>query len=924
MYEVRTSGAAESGATGLTTSGTTAAGVVSANITGLTDATTYYVYVKSNCGSGDYSTWTSAYSFVTSSVSAPTALAADPVGSTSFTAIWNTVPGASGGYLLDVSTSTTFGTSGVSATLSEGFINGTTAPSGWTFTSISGTYTTSGNYGASSPSIRFDASNDRVQTSTLSGAATSLSFWIKGQGATGSYLLVEGYNGSTWSTIDNILLTFITSGTTKTYTSVTSPALPSNLVQFRFTYTAGNGNLAFDDVSIIYNSFTPSFVTDYNSKAIAGQSTTSSAVNTNLASNTNYYYRLRAVGGKSTSANSTPTITVVTLATLSTTAASGISTSGASTGGTIDVGGGADVTARGVCYGTSANPTTSDLHTSNSTGTGSFTSTLSGLSPNTTYHIRAYAINGGGTNYGNDLTFTTSASATSTFSGTGNWTTGTWSNGLPGSNTNVTISGSVIVNDVVECNDLTIDPSGSVTVSSGQGLIVDGNFLIQSTAAGTGSFIGNAADYTITGTKTVQRFLTKYNSASDNMFHFLSSPVAAQAIRPTFVANSPASDVDFYSWKESTNMWINTRAAVNTWNSLFEDNFAVGKGYMVAYPADITKNFIGTLNTGDKSPTLTYTSGQGDGWNLAGNPYPSAIDWDNVDVTQYANLDNAVYVYDNASQTYKSWVTNAGSLTDGIIPAMQGFYVKASAASPTLTLTNGDRVHGGATYYKSTKAVTNLLSLKIEGNNRSDETFVRFTNDATTGFDGQWDAYKLMGGTSVPNLYTTTGDTKYSVNSLPERSLTEPVPLAVAVGANTTYTLTLTGNTILTPTYITLEDLKTGVSQRLDKNPAYTFTANTTDNAGRFLLHFLNATSIPDPARANAFTVRSNDGIISINTIQSLTGKVVVSDMVGRTIARAALVAGSPTRINLNGKPGIYVVSVISSNGISSQKVMIY
>lgn len=133
--------------------------------------------------------------------------------------------------------------------LSEGFSSGTTAPSGWTFTTIGNTYITGGNYGAASPSLQMDATNDRVETPSVSNAA-ELKFWIKGQGATGSYLLIEGYNGSTWSTIDNILLTSVTTGTTKTYNSSSSPALAAGFVKFRFTYTKSSGNLSFDDVEV--------------------------------------------------------------------------------------------------------------------------------------------------------------------------------------------------------------------------------------------------------------------------------------------------------------------------------------------------------------------------------------------------------------------------------------------------------------------------------------------------------------------------------------------------------------------------------------------------------------------------------------------------------------------------------------------------
>ncbi len=70
QYEVRTSGAAGSGAIGLVTSNTTAAGVISANNTGLSASTPYSVYVRSFCGGSDYSVWTAAYNFSTTQVPA--------------------------------------------------------------------------------------------------------------------------------------------------------------------------------------------------------------------------------------------------------------------------------------------------------------------------------------------------------------------------------------------------------------------------------------------------------------------------------------------------------------------------------------------------------------------------------------------------------------------------------------------------------------------------------------------------------------------------------------------------------------------------------------------------------------------------------------------------------------------------------------
>lgn len=98
-----------------------------------------------------------------------------------------------------------------------------------------------------------------------------------------------------------------------------------------------------------------------------------------------------------------------TAPTVTTTSASAITSTSATASGNVTSDGGQSVTSRGTCYATSSNPTTPC--TSNGTGTGSFSSSLTGLNPSTLYHIRAFATNSVGTSYGSDLTFTTSASA---------------------------------------------------------------------------------------------------------------------------------------------------------------------------------------------------------------------------------------------------------------------------------------------------------------------------------------------------------------------------------------------------------------------------------------------------------------------------------------------------------------------------------
>lgn len=97
-----------------------------------------------------------------------------------------------------------------------------------------------------------------------------------------------------------------------------------------------------------------------------------------------------------------------TVPAVATAALANITSNSATGGGNVTSDGGASITARGVCWSTSANPTTSNSTTTDGSGTGSFTSAITGLSSGTLYHVKAYAVNSVGTAYGNDLTFTTS------------------------------------------------------------------------------------------------------------------------------------------------------------------------------------------------------------------------------------------------------------------------------------------------------------------------------------------------------------------------------------------------------------------------------------------------------------------------------------------------------------------------------------
>ncbi len=134
---------------------------------------------------------------------------------------------------------------------------------------------------------------------------------------------------------------------------------------------------------------------------------------TGLTPGTNYFARAYATSTAGTSYGTDvqfTTLATPTAPTVTTATPSAITATTATSGGNVTSDGGSSVTARGVCYGTADAPAiggTGVVCTTDGTGTGSFTSSLTGLTASTSYHIRAYATNANGTAYGSDLTFKT-------------------------------------------------------------------------------------------------------------------------------------------------------------------------------------------------------------------------------------------------------------------------------------------------------------------------------------------------------------------------------------------------------------------------------------------------------------------------------------------------------------------------------------
>ena len=170
-----------------------------------------------------------------------------------------------------------------------------------------------------------------------------------------------------------------------------------------------NGGADITSRGVCWNITSAPSITDSKTVDEGGVGTYFSKI-TGLTAGTEYHLRAYATNEIGTSYSEEITFsTKATLPTISTTPVTDIANSSVTCGGNITYDGGASILSRGVCWGTTVNPSTSNLKTTDGTGTGIFTSKIEGLTAGTVYHIRAYATNYLGTAYGSDITFSTNA-----------------------------------------------------------------------------------------------------------------------------------------------------------------------------------------------------------------------------------------------------------------------------------------------------------------------------------------------------------------------------------------------------------------------------------------------------------------------------------------------------------------------------------
>ncbi len=494
-------------------------------------------------------------------------------------------------------------------------------------------------------------------------------------------------------------------------------------------------------------------------------------------------------------------------------------------------------------------------------------------------------------------------------------------------------SSSLRVNgDLINIGQITVFSGGALVQASGSNLITQegnnfGRFRIERDLFGQtspwyiGSPISNLSKSGYSGCGNAQ-----FNPGST------CAPVEVGSVNPCVMSMNQA------------NTTTNINCSHSLWSYESAGSFVNGKGYNL-YRAPGVLAFEGrNVNNGDISyGPLGYSNkgmvnlpapfnGYGTligqttrGWHMVSNPYPSPIELTAAQRTAMG-FEAQVQFWDS---DIKDWVTQVGTVTVAVGQSFQVRVAGGVGSSATWSVNNSHRrTATGVTFYK-TDEEDGYINMTLSNGNESNTAHVYFVDGATDGFDAAFDANRLFGVGSRPYIYTVEPNgERLSYNAMAPLNAGESksVPLATYVGKNGTYTITFDGLSVAN-TLVMLEDLTTGNMHQVSEGYVHIFTAKTTDNPNRFVLHFnaLSASGIknvdlstvkvfPNPTNGRFTILLDENHEMNMVSVYDFSGRVVFSEKINQAETQKAL--------DLSGfANGLYTVQIVGKQTIS-QKVV--
>lgn len=543
-------------------------------------------------------------------------------------------------------------------------------------------------------------------------------------------------------------------------------------------------------------------------------------------------------------------------------------------------------------------------------------------------------------------------SASSSWDNADNWSPV----GIPGTLDEVGIfSGGIApeISGAVQCYNLIIEPTASLTLIETGSLSLTGSLVINSsTANNSGSFINKG---TLTGNVIYNRALP--DDGGTQLWHYVASPVNPSGV---------ISFKQFTPWNEVTGTW-----GLPASNIVSGIGYAVRGGGSVSFSGSLASSNL-TINTtspyndiltgteyssrtfvqgdGHSGITRSLTNYGGGGFNMLGNPFTSALrvtdaNEPTVDFLSHNNASFdpnyvAIYLYDGDSYSYIG--NSTGWTVDNPTPLVSGTHVQVGQAFFVLAMNDYAMFNFTADMQDHNPTVALLksgnadnrwpgLQLKVKNSLKENSTLIVYDRDMTPGLDPGYDVGLISSGSDV-KIYSVLAANDNNINfarqALPlEGADTIIVPIGLDTkkgGEMTFYASTVPINTYR---YL-LEDRVTGVITDIGKK-SYTITlpANTY-GTGRFYLHtasIYRKKSRPEKKYPNILDLRTwtSDDRLIIQGNVSNQAICEIYDLHGEKVLMTRLTDGELNTVNVDPDlSGVYLVRVVDGPKVYSRRVV--
>jgi uncharacterized repeat protein (TIGR01451 family) len=545
-----------------------------------------------------------------------------------------------------------------------------------------------------------------------------------------------------------------------------------------------------------------------------------------------------------------------------------------------------------------------------------------------------------------------SAEITITDQSSTTWNGTIWSNGNPNATKGAIFAGPyTITADLTACSctinsgvnivvpsGLTLNITNAVTVKTGATLIFQNNSSLLQTNTGTTINSGNISY--IRNTAPVRRYDVTY----------WSTPVTSATYTLHDLSSGTLGD-KYYTYDPTNGFIINYNGT---------SKMTPGVGYLVRAPQtfdiDVPSVFPATFVGVPTNGTVSVTPQNGK-WNLIGNPYPSAINADELITNNstgalyfwthntkpssalpgdgkynYTSADYAVYsLTGSVSTSGATSTTGYKTAPTGKIAAGQSFFMKASSANPILFI-NHMRVAGNNDqFFKTTKSnelEKNRLWLNFTNTQGIfKQALVGYIEGATNSWDLNYDA-ATINGNEYADFYTINDAKKLSIQgrALPFDN-TDLIPLGYKTTIAGDFTISIDhADGLFSDQKVYLEDKTTNIIQDLTAGD-YTFTTAIGTFNDRFTLRYTNKTlgtgDFENVDKSVLVSVKNK--VIKVNSTQESIKEVTVYDISGKVLYNKKKVGSTEFQIpNLQSSNQVLVVKVILDNDYSTTEKVIF